>query len=195
MTRDEKRQIIQVLRQTFQQNQTVLLLTFSEINVPDLTALRRQVREAGNGYRVVKNTLAIRAAEETPVGQLNDDFEGPTAVAFSDSDPTVLAKILKEFADDHPGLVDDRAGGGRQSVRTVVAHAHHREPAVHRTLGARASLPLEQPRVSGPLRAGSPCSRGTIPGRMNPGLIGPMDRKVHSRQPRPWRCRRDARAG
>ena len=104
MTRDEKRQIIQALRQTFQQNQTVLLLTFSEINVPDLTALRRQIREEGSGYRVVKNTLAIRAAEETPVSQLNDDFQGPTAVAFSDSDPTALAKLLKEFADDHPGM-------------------------------------------------------------------------------------------
>ena len=104
MTRDEKRQIIQALRQTFQQNQTVLLLTFSEVNVPDLTALRRQIRESGNGYRVVKNTLAIRAAEETPVSQLNDDFEGPTAVAFSDSDPAALAKLLKEFAQDHPGM-------------------------------------------------------------------------------------------
>ncbi len=104
MTRDEKRQIIEALRQTFQQNQTVLLLTFSEINVPDLTALRRQIRETGNGYRVVKNTLAIRAAEETPVDQLNDDFQGPTAVAFSDSDPTALAKVLKEFADSHPGM-------------------------------------------------------------------------------------------
>ena len=104
MTRDEKRQIIEALRQTFQQNQTVLLLTFSEVNVPDLTALRRQIREAGSGYRVVKNTLAIRAAEETPVNQLNDDFQGPTALAFSNSDPTALAKILKEFAEDHPGL-------------------------------------------------------------------------------------------
>lgn len=104
MTRDEKRQIIEALRQTFRQNQTVLLLTFSEINVPDLTVLRRQIREAGNGYRVVKNTLAIRAAEETPVNQLADDFQGPTALAFSDSDPTALAKILKEFAKDHPGL-------------------------------------------------------------------------------------------
>lgn len=104
MTRDEKRQIIQALRQTFQQNQTVLLLTFSEVNVPDLTALRKQIRESGNGYRVVKNTLAIRAAEETPVGQLNDEFQGPTAVAFSDSDPAALAKLLKEFAQDHPGM-------------------------------------------------------------------------------------------
>ena len=104
MTRDEKRQIIQALRQTFRQNQTVLLLTFSEVNVPDLTALRKQIRESGNGYRVVKNTLAIRAAEETPVGQLNDDFQGPTAVAFSDSDPAALAKLLKEFAQDHPGM-------------------------------------------------------------------------------------------
>ena len=104
MTRDEKRLIIQALRETFQQNETVLLLTFSEINVPDLTALRRQIKEMGNGYRVVKNTLAIRAAEETPVGQLNDDFQGPTAVAFSDSDPTLLAKVLKEFAESHPGM-------------------------------------------------------------------------------------------
>lgn len=104
MTRDEKRQIIQALRETFQQNETVLLLTFSEINVPDLTTLRRQIKQMGNGYRVVKNTLAIRAAEETPVDQLNDEFQGPTAVAFSDSDPTALAKVLKEFAESHPGM-------------------------------------------------------------------------------------------
>jgi large subunit ribosomal protein L10 len=104
VTRDEKKKIIEILRQTFQQNETVLLLTFSEVTVPDLTVLRRQIREAGDGYRVVKNTLAIRAAEETPVGQLNDDFKGPTAVAYSDSDPAALAKILKEFAKDHPGM-------------------------------------------------------------------------------------------
>ena len=104
MTRDEKRQIIEALRQTFRQNETVLLLTFSEVKVPDLTALRRQIREMGDGYRVVKNTLAIRAAEETPVGQLQDDFRGPTAVVFSDSDPTALAKVIKEFAETHPGM-------------------------------------------------------------------------------------------
>ena len=104
MTRDEKHQVIEDLKNVFQQNTSVLLLTFSEITVPDLTELRRKLKEEGSSYRVVKNTLAIRAAEETPVGQVSSYFEGPTAVAFSGGDPAGLAKALKEFVKSHPGF-------------------------------------------------------------------------------------------
>ena len=60
-------------------------------------------------------------------------------------------------ADHHPRLLDHRAGGGRQPVRTVVAHAHHREPGLHLlhpargpvralTAAAAMALPPRRPR-------------------------------------------------
>ena len=104
MNKEEKRQVVEALKQTFQGNASVLLLTFREINVADLTELRRKVAENGSGYRVVKNTLALRAAEDTPVQELISHFEGPTAVAYTDEDPVALAKLLKSYVKDHPGL-------------------------------------------------------------------------------------------
>ncbi len=104
MNKEEKRQVVEALRETFQGNASVLLLAFREINVADLTELRRKVAENSSGYRVVKNTLALRAAEDTPVNELNSHFEGPTAIAYTDEDPVALAKLLKGYIKDHPGL-------------------------------------------------------------------------------------------
>ncbi|GAB4250647.1 MAG: 50S ribosomal protein L10 [Acidobacteriota bacterium] len=104
MDRAEKAQIIEMLRETFAGRGGVILLSFQGINVPDITELRRQIRAAGGAYRVVKNTLAIRALEGTPVEPLREKFSGPTAVAYTGSDPVALAKILKDFIKTHPGL-------------------------------------------------------------------------------------------
>jgi large subunit ribosomal protein L10 len=104
MNSSEKTQVVEELSKTFQENGAVILLSFEGINVPDITTLRAQIREAGSHYRVVKNTLASLAASGTPVEPLKDQFTGPTAIAFSDSDPVGLAKILKAFVKKSPGL-------------------------------------------------------------------------------------------
>jgi len=64
--------------------------------------LRRELRQAGLTYRVVKNTLAIRAAKGTPMERVSDNFTGPTAVALSKNDPVTLAKVLSKWAKDSP---------------------------------------------------------------------------------------------
>ncbi|HXK61570.1 MAG TPA: 50S ribosomal protein L10 [Acidobacteriota bacterium] len=104
MEKTEKQQLIAELNQAFGQNKTVLLMSFSGLNVADVTELRRKIRESGSGYRVVKNTLAIRAAENTPVVKLSSQFTGPTAVAYTSGDPVTLAKILTDFVKTHPSL-------------------------------------------------------------------------------------------
>ena len=104
MNKEEKRQVVEALKETFQGNSSVLLLAFREIEVTDLTELRRKVAETGSGYRVVKNTLALRAAEDTPVDELSAHFKGPSAIAYTDKDPVALAKLLRGYVKDHPGL-------------------------------------------------------------------------------------------
>ena len=70
------------------------------LDVATVTELRRKCREAQVEYRVVKNTLAVRAAKGTPVEPLSDKFVGPTALVMSYEDVVAPAKILAEFAKD-----------------------------------------------------------------------------------------------
>jgi large subunit ribosomal protein L10 len=69
------------------------------LTVADLTQLRSQLRNAGVRYKVVKNTLLRRAANEAGFPELADHFEGPTAVAMGPSDPIPVAKILNDFSE------------------------------------------------------------------------------------------------
>lgn len=103
MNKAEKTDLVEHLHKTFSEKGSVLLLHFKAINVPDITELRRKIRLSNAGYEVVKNTLAIRASEGTPVAGLKDQFTGPTAVAYAD-DPITLAKILRDFCKTNQGM-------------------------------------------------------------------------------------------
>lgn len=70
------------------------------LNVATVTELRRKCREAKVEYRIVKNTLAIRAAKGTDLEQLSEKFVGPTALILSYDDVVAPAKILADFVKD-----------------------------------------------------------------------------------------------
>ena len=114
-TRVQKEQEIDVLHKEFQETPHALVVSFQGIKVADDERLRRELRQANLSYRVVKNTLAIRAAEGTPMAQIKDNFTGATAVALSKDDPVTLAKVLSKWAKESPvfsfkaGIVEGRA--------------------------------------------------------------------------------------
>ncbi len=70
------------------------------LDVATVTELRRKCREAKVDYKVVKNTLAVRACKGTPVEPLAEMFVGPTALVMSYQDVVAPAKILADFAKD-----------------------------------------------------------------------------------------------
>ena len=104
MNKTEKQQIIDQLSAAFAESKGVILMQFSGLNVADVTELRRKVRQTGSGYRVVKNTLAIRAAENSQVSLLKPQFDGTTAAVYTAGDPIALAKVLTEFVKSHPTI-------------------------------------------------------------------------------------------
>ena len=114
-TRAQKQQEVDVLHQEFQESPHALLVGFQGIKVADDERLRRELRQANLSYRVVKNTLAIRAAEGTPMDAIKDNFSGATAIALSKDDPVTLAKVLSKWAKESPvfsfkaGIVEGRA--------------------------------------------------------------------------------------
>ena len=82
-TREQKQQEIDALNRSASSTNNAVVVSFQGLNVEKDQQLRRQLREAQLQYRVVKNTLAQRAVEGTPLAGLRDHFNGPTAVAYS----------------------------------------------------------------------------------------------------------------
>lgn len=101
-TRLQKEKEIEVLHREFEESPNALLVGFQGITVGTDERLRRELRQAGVSYRVVKNTLAIRAADGTSMEQVKGQFTGATAVALSKNDPVTLAKLLSKWARETP---------------------------------------------------------------------------------------------
>jgi large subunit ribosomal protein L10 len=102
MNRTEKAAAISELNEGIGSATNAFLLSFKGITVPQVTELRKQVRESGSDYVVVKNTLALIAVKDSPLLALKDQFAGETAIAFNKTDAVVLAKALTKFAKDVP---------------------------------------------------------------------------------------------
>ena len=104
MNRDEKAAAISELNEAMGHATNAFLIQFRGITVPQVTELRKQIRETNSKYVVVKNTLALIAVKDSPLTLLKDHFKGETAVAFNSTDGVVLAKALTKFAKDVPAV-------------------------------------------------------------------------------------------
>ena len=104
VSRADKETELAELAAAFRGAETIVLVEYRGITVPQVTELRRQVRAAGASYRVVKNTLARRAAAGTSLAAVEAHFSGSTAVVYTTNDPVALAKTLTTFAKTTPAL-------------------------------------------------------------------------------------------
>lgn len=103
-TREQKATEISELSEQIGKANNAFLIDFKGITVPQVTELRKQVRQTNSGYVVVKNTLALIALKDSPIINMKEQFTGPTAIAFNESDAVNLAKALTKFAKDVPAV-------------------------------------------------------------------------------------------
>ncbi len=106
----QKQKDLDALAAQFKEAQAAMLVTFKNMTVAKDQELRRQLREAGVTYSVVKNTLARKAAAGTPLEQMSDQFKGVTAVALSTSDPVALSKAISKFGKANPDIFSFKVG-------------------------------------------------------------------------------------
>lgn len=97
-TREIKSRQISELADRFARSKAIVLTEYKGLTVAEISDFRRQLKKAGAEYKVVKNTLCIRAAKDTPVAQAEQFFTGPTAIAFGYDDPVSAAKKVLEYA-------------------------------------------------------------------------------------------------
>jgi large subunit ribosomal protein L10 len=100
LNRTDKETVIAELHAKMARARTAIVAEPRGLDVETVTALRKKLREAKVEYRVVKNTLAARAAKGTPVEAVADKFVGPTALVMSYDDVVAPAKLLTEFMKD-----------------------------------------------------------------------------------------------
>ena len=101
---DKKKEIVKDLHEKFAKSTAVIVTDYKGLDVTTINDLRRKLREHEIEYKVVKNSLLIRAAEETDVALIKDWFKGPSAVALSYDDPVSPAKVLTQFSGEFKNL-------------------------------------------------------------------------------------------
>jgi len=114
VTRAKKIEQVEKLGGDLKNVSSVIVATYTKLTVAKDFELRKALRSSGAHYRVVKNTLAERAAQGTSVADALKDLAGVTSIAYTSGDPVALAKVLSKYAKDNPeysfkaGIVDGR---------------------------------------------------------------------------------------
>ncbi len=102
MEKDVKVELVHRLKEQMEGVDTIFLCNFRGINVETDTQLRRQMRENGSTYLVVKNTLAKWAFEDSDFSKLNPHLVGNTAIAYNQADIIGLAKLISRIMPPFP---------------------------------------------------------------------------------------------
>jgi large subunit ribosomal protein L10 len=104
MVRPDKVTAVAEIAEKFRSSSASVVTEYRGLSMARLTTLRRSLGE-GTTYRVAKNTLVQRAAEDAGVEGLEQMLVGPTAIAFITGEPVDAAKAIRDFAKTNPGLV------------------------------------------------------------------------------------------
>ena len=98
MNKEDKIRIVSEFQDKFGKAKGIVFTDYRGLNVEEMTGLRDKLRSASIEYRVVKNTLARRAAEGTQVDAAKDVLNGPVGIAVGYDDPVLLVKKVLEFS-------------------------------------------------------------------------------------------------
>lgn len=95
---EEKQQVIQQITDKINESKSMVIADYRGLNVAQVTELRKQLREAGVEYKVLKNTMTRFAAKNAGIEGLDEILTGPNAIAFGMEDAVSPAKILVDYA-------------------------------------------------------------------------------------------------
>ncbi|WP_010290434.1 50S ribosomal protein L10 [Kurthia massiliensis] len=101
---EAKQAVVQEIADKFKAAASVVVVDYRGLTVGQVTELRKQLREAGVEFKVYKNTMVRRAAEEVGHAELNEVLTGPNAIAFSNEDVVAPARIINNFAKENEAL-------------------------------------------------------------------------------------------
>ena len=132
MKKEQKAAVVEEVASQIQESEAVFAVDYRGISVPQAAELRAKLNDAGARFRVVKNTLTIRAAEQAGAEELKELLEGPTAFAFiaPEGDVALAAKALAQFRREHEILAFKGGRMGGESLSAEQLQELSRLPAL-----------------------------------------------------------------
>jgi large subunit ribosomal protein L10 len=116
MPRPEKVATVEEIRSKLESSSAAVLTEYRGLKVAELAELRAALRSADAEYKIFKNTLARRAAEDAGLADLASLLDGPTAITFVRGDAVMVAKALRDYSRTNPALV---VKGGILGTRVI----------------------------------------------------------------------------
>jgi large subunit ribosomal protein L10 len=110
LNREQKAAVIEEVAAQIQESDAIFAVDYRGISVPQAADLRTRLRDADARFRVVKNTLSERAADQAGAEGLKAYLEGPTAMTFVNGDAALAAKALADFRRASGGLLVFKGG-------------------------------------------------------------------------------------
>ncbi|ERJ12398.1 50S ribosomal protein L10 [Haloplasma contractile] len=101
---ESKIKLVDQVTEKFENSLSCVVVDYRGLTVEEVTELRKKLREEGIEFKVIKNNISRRAANQAGFEGLSDLFTGPNAIAFSENDAVAPARILHDFAKDHEEL-------------------------------------------------------------------------------------------
>ena len=153
MKRTEKEQLVIELKEKLEGATALYYTDFTGLNVKRMTELRRRLRKANVEYVVIKNTLALRAVNES--GLVGERLRGPTGLVVT-KDPVAAAKILTDFAkanDARPAVKGGMFGGASidaAQVKRLAAMPSREQMLAELGAGLQSPLSAMLGALSGP---------------------------------------------
>jgi large subunit ribosomal protein L10 len=111
VNREQKAQVIEEVAGQIQASEAVFAVDYRGISVPQAAELRTTLRAADATFRVIKNTLSERAADQVGAEGLKELLQGPTAMTFVRGDAAAAAKALRDFRRGTGGTLLEFKGG------------------------------------------------------------------------------------
>jgi large subunit ribosomal protein L10 len=105
ITKDMKVKMLDEISEELKKADLVIVSDYRGLNVKAISDLRSRLRKEECLYRITKNTLNRLACKAAGVEQLEELFEGPTAIAYSNADPVAAAKVFSDFSKENEALV------------------------------------------------------------------------------------------
>ena len=118
ISKKQKEELVEQYKVWVKESDALILTHYHKLSVKDIGDLRKNIRESGGEFHIIKNTLAKRAFEESGREWEEGVFIGPTALGISYQDPSGLAKAIKDFATEF-GTIEIKSGYLDERMVTV----------------------------------------------------------------------------
>ena len=148
--KEQKAEQVELIAEKLKRAKVAVLTDYRGLTVSQLQELRAKLRGGDVEYRVIKNTLARRAAEAAGVPALQSELKGPVAIAFGYDDLGLPAKLINEFVRATLKGIERIKANGKEKTAELIARKMNDPKSYAVNLDALGSVDLTQPRLDMP---------------------------------------------